>query len=193
MVSTRPLISKSSSPFINPLRIVPSSKDCSIGVTVTFLFYSFLVLMQGLNTYLSCFIFTLSSTGTTKSTIRQVLFFSCWLSFGLVVYPRLDHLFVPHNPRLLLFLLKSLIDWSANDTHTWAHTHARTNAHTHAHKHSHTHKCMNFITHTRVLAHARTNPSTNAGCVMAKVPVCDLDVSISNSSRAITFTLGQIP
>ena len=37
MVSTYPLISKFSSPFINPLGIVP----ITIGITVTFMFHSF--------------------------------------------------------------------------------------------------------------------------------------------------------
>ena len=34
-----------------------------------------------------------------KSTIWQVLIFFCWLSLGLVVWPRLCDLFVSQNPR----------------------------------------------------------------------------------------------
>ena len=40
MVSTRPLISKSSSPSINPLETVPRA-PITIGISVTFMFYSF--------------------------------------------------------------------------------------------------------------------------------------------------------
>ena len=40
MVSTRPLISKSSSPFIHPLVIVPRA-PITIGITVTYMFHSF--------------------------------------------------------------------------------------------------------------------------------------------------------
>ena len=40
MVPTFPLISKSSSPFSNPLGIVPSAPT-TIGIMVTFIFHSF--------------------------------------------------------------------------------------------------------------------------------------------------------
>ena len=40
IVSTRPLISKSSSPFTNPLLIVLEA-PITIGITVSFMFYSF--------------------------------------------------------------------------------------------------------------------------------------------------------
>ena len=39
------------------------------------------------------FIFT-RFAGTAKSTIRQVLFFFCWLSRGLVVWPRLGNIII---------------------------------------------------------------------------------------------------
>ena len=57
MVSTCPLISKSSSPFTNPLGIGPSA-SITIDITVTFVFHSFfLVLKQSLDIYLSfCFL-----------------------------------------------------------------------------------------------------------------------------------------
>ena len=52
MVSTRPLISDSSSPCTNSLVTVPSA-PITIGIAVIFMFHSFSVLMQGLCTYLS--------------------------------------------------------------------------------------------------------------------------------------------
>ena len=48
MVSTCPLISKSSSPFTKPLGIIPSAL-ITTGITVNFMFPSFLVLQQGLD------------------------------------------------------------------------------------------------------------------------------------------------
>ena len=77
MVSSRPLISKFSSPFINPLVIVPRA-PITIGIIVTFMFYSFFNSLAR-SRYLSFFSlsinFNLCSTGTAKSTILQVLFF----------------------------------------------------------------------------------------------------------------------
>ena len=59
MVATRPLISKSSSSFTNPLGIVPTA-PFTTGITVTF--HIFLVLLISLSTYLSfCFILILLS------------------------------------------------------------------------------------------------------------------------------------
>ena len=55
----------------------------------------------GLGTYsliFRSFNFNAASTGTTHSTFQQVLLFF-WLSRGLVVWPGLDDLFVPRNPR----------------------------------------------------------------------------------------------
>ena len=51
MVSTCPLISKSSSPFNNPLEIIPSAPI----IIVIFMFHRFLVLKQGRDNYLSLF------------------------------------------------------------------------------------------------------------------------------------------
>ena len=52
MISSSPLISKSSSPFIISLGIVPSA-PITISITVTFMFHSFLVLWLSQRTYLS--------------------------------------------------------------------------------------------------------------------------------------------
>ena len=48
MVSARPPISNPSSLFTKPLVIVPSAPIIT-GITITFMFYSFLVLLQGLS------------------------------------------------------------------------------------------------------------------------------------------------
>ena len=77
MVSTRPLISKSSIPFINPSVNVPRA-PVTISIIVTFMFHSFynsLARSMYLSLFSHSFSFTLWSTGTTKSTILQVLFF----------------------------------------------------------------------------------------------------------------------
>ena len=52
MVSICPLISKFSSSFTNPLEIVPNV-PITIGITITIMFHSYLVLLQGLDFYLS--------------------------------------------------------------------------------------------------------------------------------------------
>ena len=99
MVSTRPLISKSSSPYINPLVTVPKA-PITIGITVTFMFHSFfssLARSRYLSPFSLSFSFIQYSTETPKFTIRQILFF--WLSQGLVVWPRLDDPFVYQNPK----------------------------------------------------------------------------------------------
>ena len=77
MVATRPLISNSSSPFINPL-VTVSNAPITIGITVTFIFHSFfgsLARSRYLSFFSPFFSFTLRSAGTTKSTIRLVHFF----------------------------------------------------------------------------------------------------------------------
>ena len=53
MVSTRPLISKSSSPYNNPLVVVTRS-PITIGITVTFMFHSFFSSLS-ISRYLSIF------------------------------------------------------------------------------------------------------------------------------------------
>ena len=77
MVSTRPPASKSSSPFSNPLVIVPNA-PITIGETVTLMFHSLfssLARSRYLSFFSHSFSFTLWSAGTAKSTILHVLFF----------------------------------------------------------------------------------------------------------------------
>ena len=77
MVSTRPLISKFSIPFLNSLVTAPRA-PIIIGITVNFMFHSFFYSLAR-SRYLSFFSFsfnlTLCSVGTAKSTIWQVLTF----------------------------------------------------------------------------------------------------------------------
>ena len=77
VISSHPLISKSSSPYVNPLVSVPRA-PITIGITVTFMFHSFSNSLARLK-YLSFFWFsfnhTLWSAETGESTIRQVHFF----------------------------------------------------------------------------------------------------------------------
>ena len=100
MVSTRPFISKSSSPFINSLVTVPRAPIIT-GINVSFMFHNFfssLVRSTYISFYSHSFNFIQWSAGTTKSTILKVLFF-CWLLLGPVVWPKLSDPFVYQNHR----------------------------------------------------------------------------------------------
>ena len=77
MVSTPPVISKSSSPSINLLVAVPRA-PITIGIIVTFMFHSFFISLARSRylSFFSCsFSFTQWPVGTAKFTARQVLFF----------------------------------------------------------------------------------------------------------------------
>ena len=96
IVSTRPLTSKSSRPFYNPLVIVPRAL-ITIGTIVTFIFHSFfnsLARSRYLSFFSPSFRFILWSAGTAKSSILQIVFFCCWLLWGLVFWPGLGDPFV---------------------------------------------------------------------------------------------------
>ena len=83
MVSTRPLISKSSSSFINPLVTVPRA-PITIGINVTFMFHSFFcspARSSDLSFFSHSFNFTLWSAGTAKSTLLLFTFFKFIPSF----------------------------------------------------------------------------------------------------------------
>ena len=80
MVSSRPLISNFSNPLIKYLGIVPGA-PITIVLKLTLMFHSFFFSSLPRSNYLSLFlfslVFSLCSAGTAKSTIRQILCFSC--------------------------------------------------------------------------------------------------------------------
>ena len=88
MVSTRLLISKSSSTFTNPLVTVLSA-PITISITVTYMFHSFFrspARSRYLSLFSHFFNYTLGSVGTAKSTIWQVLsLFYLFIYFFFVV------------------------------------------------------------------------------------------------------------
>ena len=110
MVSTRPLISKSSCPFTNPLVCLPRA-PITIGITVIFMFHSFFCSLAKprFSSFFFAFFFQFYSVVSRNSKIHYLagslflfsflFFFSCWLSLDLVVWPRLDDPFVSQNPR----------------------------------------------------------------------------------------------
>ena len=85
MISTCPPTSKSSSPFSNPLVIVPNAP---IGIIVTCMFHSFfnsLARLRYLSFFSHSFSFILWSAGTAKSTISHILYFLLIIiKFGLL-------------------------------------------------------------------------------------------------------------
>ena len=77
MVSTHPLISKSSSPFTNSSVTVPRAQSAT-SIIVTYMFHSFfnsLARSRYLSFFSLSFNFTQWSAGTAKSTVLKVLFF----------------------------------------------------------------------------------------------------------------------
>ena len=105
MVSTRPPISMSSSPFNNPLVTVPNA-PITISVIVTFMFHSFfnsLARSRYLSFFSHSFSLILWSAGTAKSTILQVLFF-------LLISIRSDYYYYYHTS--LNVGKFSLISWA---------------------------------------------------------------------------------
>ena len=96
IVSIRPPTSKSSRPVNNPLVFVPNA-IITIGTIVTFLFHSFfnsLAMLRYLSFFSVSFRLILLFAGTAKSIILQILFFFCWLLWGLVFWMGLGDPFV---------------------------------------------------------------------------------------------------
>ena len=123
IVSTRPWFFRSCSPFINPSMTVPSA-PITVGITIMLMFHSFFNSLARSRYFSFAFSFIL---GSAKSTVRQVLFFFCWPSLGLVVWPRLDDPFVFQNPRELcaspflgriMYIYHSFVWSSLNFLHT---------------------------------------------------------------------------
>ena len=108
MVYTRPLISQTSRLCTNPLVNEPRA-PITIGITLTFMFHSFSVLWQGSGTYPSFLFLSVlhcgqvgqqsSQFGKFSLSLSFFFFFFCWLSFGLVVSPRLSDPSVAQNSR----------------------------------------------------------------------------------------------
>ena len=95
-VSTRPVISKSSSVGINPLVTLPST-PISIGITVTFMFNSFFHSPSKVQVLIFLFVFfqfySVISRNSKVHNFGKSLFF-CRLLLGLVDWPRLGDPFV---------------------------------------------------------------------------------------------------
>ena len=123
MVSTRSLISKSSSPSTNPL-VTVSSAPLTISIPVTFMLHSFFQISSKVKEFIflfSQFYPVVSRHGKVHYSAASLffrlfisiflffglfvfgggcfVFFFCWLSQGLVVWPRLGDPFVSQNPK----------------------------------------------------------------------------------------------
>ena len=86
MVSTHPLVSKSSSPFNNPL-VTVAKAPITIGIIVTFMYHSFfnsLARSRNLSFFSHSFSFILWLAGIAKSTILQVHFLLIIIRSGLL-------------------------------------------------------------------------------------------------------------
>ena len=98
MVSNHPLISKSPSSCTKPLFTV-LNMPITIGIIITFMFPSFLVLWQGLSTCLSFHFLSVLPCCQSKWQIPLFVRFSFFCWWGLIIWPRFDDMFISQNPR----------------------------------------------------------------------------------------------
>ena len=101
MVSTRPPISKSFSPFSKPLVTVPNAL-ITIGIIVTCMFHGFFNSLAKVEALILLFTFfqfySVVSRDSKVDNIANSLFFICWLLLGLVFWPRLGDPCVCQSP-----------------------------------------------------------------------------------------------
>ena len=108
MVCTHSLISKFSSHITKPLKLVPSA-PITIGITVTFMFQSFLLLSK-VHTSLFIFLFSLCVLLRCQSPLfSRFSFFFGWRSLSVVFWLGLSDLFVSWNPKEFLSQNKGLL------------------------------------------------------------------------------------
>ena len=87
IVSTRPLTSKPSRPFNNPL-VTVSKATITIGAIVTYTFHSFTIPLQGRGTYPSLHILSVLFCGQPGQQCRQFCKFSFFLLLLLLIIIR---------------------------------------------------------------------------------------------------------
>ena len=99
MVSTRPLTSKSSSPFSNPLVTVPKV-PITIGIIVTCMFHSFFQFPSKVEVLIILFTFLqfyfVVSWDSKIDNFASSLFY--WLLLGLIFWPRLGDPCICQSP-----------------------------------------------------------------------------------------------
>ena len=100
VATSYPLIFKFSSLFINRLTTVTRA-PITIGITITFMFYSFFFNSPARSRYLSFRFLSILLCGRAAQQIPQFgkFFFSCWLLLGLVVLSKLSNPFVSQNTK----------------------------------------------------------------------------------------------
>ena len=107
MVSTRPFISKSSNPLFqsfddcsesNQLQLVSPSLSCST-VFISIAWSMYLSLLLAFFWLYSVVCGDNKVHNSTSSPLFFFFFFFCWLSQGLIVWPRLGDSFVSQNPK----------------------------------------------------------------------------------------------
>ena len=105
LVSVRPLISNSSKTFTQEVVL---STPLASGITITFMFHSFLVPWQDLSFCLFFDLFDFNSVvgrdGKVHYSAGSLFFSFCLLSLGLIFLRGLDNLLVSHNPRWFWFV-----------------------------------------------------------------------------------------